>query len=137
MSGLLVPSVAHITPRPGFELLGEIVASVDVLTLLAGAGWSVGDVIARHLINRHEEPWETDLELPHGAFVFVRTDPAIGMIPRRTNLTINGEELLPSTRRVAAAVSFRFLEGASRSELERSKGRRIVLDRFSRPMKEA
>jgi len=136
MSALIVPASAHLSPRPGFELLGKIVASVDVLAALASAGWTVGDVLARHLASRHESVWETDLEAPDGARVLAMTLSSAGTVPT-TYLSIDGEKVLPGGRRVAAAVSFQFVEGATPAEVSRAKGRIRTWDRFGQTMSEA
>lgn len=134
MSALVIPTSAHLMPRPGFELLGHVVASVDVLGAIAGAGWTAGDVLARHLASRHESAWETDLELPDGTRLYARTE--LGRRPT-THLSIDGEKILPSGRRVAPAVMFGFFEGATDAEFARAKGRTVTLDRFGREMREA
>ena len=123
-----------LLPRPGFETLGTVVVSVNVLSVLQGAGYTVADALAVHLSNRGSSPWRTDVDLPDGTCVLVDSDPE----PRRyTRLSIDGEAILPSGRRVAPAVTFSFVEGATPAEIARSKGRTVTLDRFGRCIEEA
>jgi hypothetical protein len=109
---------------------------VDVLAAVANSGWTVGDVLARHLINRDDTVWQTDLELPGSAYVRALTLSGGGIRPT-TYLSIDGEKVLPSGRRVAPAVSFSFVEGATGQEIARAGGRVSTWDRFGQMMKEA
>jgi hypothetical protein len=123
-----------LLPRPGFETLGTVVVSINVLSVLQGAGYTVADALSVHLSNRASLPWRTDVDLPDGTCVLVDSDPE----PRRyTRLSIDGETILPSGRRVAPAVTFSFVEGATPAEIARSKGRTVTLDRFGRCIEEA
>lgn len=135
-SALAIGPTPELAPRPGFELLGTVVASVDVLSAVANGGWTVGDVLARHLINRHDAVWETDLEMPTGGYVHAITLSGGGQ-PPATYLSIDGGKHLPSGRRVAPAVSFSFVEAATPQEIARAGGRIDTWDRFGRKMNEA
>ena len=130
------PASSLFDPRPGFEVLGGVVASVDVLAVLAAGGWTIGDVLSRHLINRNEATWETDLEIPGAGYVRLITLTGGGVRPS-TYLSTDGEEVLPGHLRVAPAVTLSFYGGASREDFARAKGRRKRLDRFGQEMKEA
>jgi len=124
-----------LVPRPGFETLGTVVVSVNVLSVLSGAGYTVADALTVHLSNRAASPWRTDVDLPDGTCVLVDSSQAG---PRRyTHLSIDGEAILPSGRRVAPAVTFSFVEGATPLEIARAKGRTVTLDRFGRELREA
>ena len=126
----------ELAPRPGFELLGNVVASLDVLSAVANGGWTVGDVLARHLINRDDTVWQTDLEIPGSGYVRALTLSGGGLRPT-TYLSIDGEKVLPSGRRIAPAVSFSFVEGATPEEIARARGRVATWDRFGQEMNEA
>lgn len=124
-----------LLPRPGFEALGTVVVSANVLSVLQGAGYTVADALAVHLSNRSASPWRTDVDLPDGTCVLVDSSDSR---PRQyTHLSIDGETILPSGRRIAPAFTFSFVEGATPAEIARSKGRTVTLDRFGRELREA
>ena len=135
--GMVVPATEHFEFRNGFQILGSVVASVDVLRVIGEAGLTLGDVLGRHLANQTADIWDTDVFVPSGRYRYVHalTMTGGGITPT-TYLSIDGEEVLPSGRRISAAFTFSFSEGASREEIARA-GRRVVQDRFHRRMQEA